>query len=82
MDSYDYMSPEAIEATLAANTREQNAKDSDEPRNYDIGFNEPDLSNLLALLKFVYDSGDDTGLGEWAGDFASSISETLGVEMV
>ena len=91
MESYTYMSREAVEAICDANDRRVNeaVRRGEDPQ-YMIGLNDSEFRNLIAVLAWFYENGPaDVGdeqaagdLAEWAGDFASSIGETLGVEMI
>lgn len=86
--SYTYMSDAAIHATIAANGYEH----------FPIELSPPDLARLLWALRVAHDAGaneddvigaesglfpdHDGSISEWAGDLASSIAQTLGVEWV
>lgn len=91
MESYTYMSEEAVEAICNANDRrvDEAVRRGEDPQ-YMIGLNDSEFRNLIAVLAWFYENGPaDAGveqaagdLAEWAGDFVSSIGETLGVEMI
>jgi hypothetical protein len=83
MDSYTYMSDEAIQAVL-----EEQAKvaiRNGEFGHYDLSLNRQDFEALVMCLKHMYNSPPMDGspvYSNWAGEFLSSIAETLGIEFV
>ena len=92
MESYTYMSKEAVEAICDANDRQvdEAVRRGEDPQ-YMIGLNDSEFRNLIAVLAWFYENGPENlnpleqaadDLPEWAGDFVSSIGETLGVEMI
>lgn len=91
MESYTYMSREAVEAICDANDQrvDEAVRRGEDPQ-YMIGLNDSEFRNLIAVLAWFYENGPadvgavraDDDLSEWAGDFVSSMGETLGVEMI
>lgn len=84
MKSFTYMSDEGIQAVIDANNAHVTKSGWDV--NYPIGFNRRDFEAFVMCLKHMYNSppmDDDTEVySEWAGQFLSSIAETLGVEFI
>ena len=75
MASFTYMSDEAIAATVAALLASEA-----EPM-YPLRLNVADFTCLMEALKLAWELGGSP-LSEWAGLFASCISESLGIDQV
>lgn len=91
MESFTFMSDEALDAICEANDRS-----ADEAghyaaigRNYHLKLNPSDFRNVMAALAYTYNYSSTTpeyaateDLAEWAGQFVSSIASTLEIEMI
>lgn len=79
MESFTYMSDEAIDATVSAL-----------PDRYEMELNRPDMVRLISALRYAYEhaphESDDCNSAVcdlcWSGQFVSSIAGTLGVEFI
>lgn len=91
MDSFTFMSNEALDAICDANDKEADAAGhyTSSGRNYVLTLNPSDFRNLIAALAYTYNysstspeyaAADD--LAEWCGETISSIGATLDVEMI
>ena len=85
MESYTYMSDEGIQAVIRA-MRKTSINPETMSANYDMSLNSEDFAMIMKVLQFVWsnamNSTDEGDLAVAAGDFASSIAETLGVEFI
>ena len=75
MESYTSMSNEGIEAVV------KKFQASSEPR-FPIELSKSDFEGLMYALQAAHDYAEDEPTQDWAGSFASSIAETLGVEFI
>lgn len=66
MSSFTYGSKEGAEAVV-----------NRLPQHYDMSLNRTDMEELVTVLRRSWEHGND-----WAGDFLSTIAETVGVEFV
>jgi len=66
MDSYTYCSDKGVAAVI-----------ENLPPKYAMELNRSDMTNLVSSLRLAYHFGN-----EWAGEFLSSIAETVDIEFV
>lgn len=52
------------------------------PHKYEMELNQTDMTWLIEGLFILADSAEESDVSEWAASFASTIAETVGVEML
>lgn len=74
--SFTYMSVEGTQAIKDANATQVDK--------YTIELNKTDFNRLIDALVIAFCSPewDDIDTSDWAGDFISSIGQTLGIEFI
>lgn len=91
MQSFDFMSEEALDAICSANDKEADEAGhyTSIGRNYQLTLNPSDFRNLVAALAYTYNYSSTTpeyasteDLSEWCGQFLSGVASTLDVEMI